>query len=98
MKKFVAAAALLFCATGVWAAPDMGKYNKSCGVCHNAGAAGAPKVGDVAAWAPRMAKGMDALIASVTKGMGAMPPRGMCFDCSTDDYKALIEYMAGPAK
>ena len=63
-------------------------------VCHSAGAAGAPKTGDATAWKPRMDKGMDALVASVDKGMGAMPPKGMCFDCTPDEYKALIEYMS----
>ena len=71
-------------------------YNKTCVVCHAAGTANAPKTGDAAAWEPRMAKGMDALVASVEKGMNAMPPKGMCFDCSADDYKALIEFMAKP--
>ena len=70
------------------------RYNKTCGVCHTSGAAGAPKTGDVAAWEERMAKGMDALVESVDKGMNAMPPKGMCFDCSADEFKALIEYMA----
>jgi cytochrome c5 len=70
------------------------RYSKSCAVCHASGAAGAPKTGVAADWDPRMAKGMDALVASVEKGMNAMPPKGMCFDCSADDYKALIELMA----
>jgi cytochrome c5 len=69
------------------------RYNKTCTVCHAAGAAGAPKTGVPAEWESRMAKGMPALVDSVEKGMGAMPPKGMCFDCSADDYKALIEYM-----
>ena len=30
-------------------------------------------------------------------GLNAMPPKGMCFDCTDDEYKALIEYMAKPA-
>jgi len=34
------------------------------------------------------------LVASVEKGLNAMPPKGMCFDCSADEYKALIEYMS----
>lgn len=97
MKKILAAAALL-CATGAIAEPDMDKYNKSCAVCHASGAANAPKTGDAAAWEPRLAKGMDALVASVSTGMNAMPPKGMCFDCSDEDYKALIEYMAKPAE
>lgn len=70
------------------------RYSKTCAVCHTAGAAGAPKTGDAAQWAPRMEKGMDALVTSVDKGMNAMPPKGMCFDCSADEFKALIEYMA----
>ena len=57
-----------------------------------------PKTGDAEAWAPRMAKGMDALVASVNKGLNAMPPKGMCFDCTDADYAALIQYMSEPAK
>ena len=97
MKKLLTVA-LLLCATGVYAAPDMAKYNKSCGVCHASGAAGAPKTGDVAAWAPRLAKGADVLVAAVTDGLNAMPPKGMCYDCTADDYKALIDYMAKAAE
>lgn len=74
------------------------RYNKTCIACHSSGAAGAPKTGDAAAWAPRLAKGMDALVQSVEKGLNAMPPKGMCFDCSADEYKALIEYMSVAAQ
>lgn len=70
------------------------RYNKTCAVCHASGAAGAPKTGVPADWEARMAKGMDIMVASVNNGLNAMPPKGMCFDCSADDYKALIEYMA----
>ncbi len=97
MKKIIAAS-LALCASVAFAEPDMDKYNKSCAVCHNSGAANAPKTGDAAAWEPRMAKGMDALVQSVSGGLNAMPPKGMCFDCSDEDYKALIEYMAKPAQ
>ena len=72
------------------------RYNKSCAVCHAAGVANAPKTGDAAAWGTKMEKGLDALVASVEKGLNAMPPKGMCFDCTADDYKALIEYRAKP--
>ena len=97
MKKILAAV-LMVSAAGAIAAPDMAKYDKSCKVCHASGAAGAPKTGDVAAWEPRMAKGMDAMVLSVSNGLNAMPPKGMCYDCSADDYMALIEYMAAPAQ
>ena len=98
MKKILAVTLTLF-AAGAFAQDDiMAKYDKSCKVCHATGAAGAPKTGDAAAWAPRMEKGMDTLVASVTNGLNAMPPKGMCFDCSDADYQALIEYMAKPAE
>ena len=50
-------------------------YAQVCSTCHAAGVAGAPKVGDKAAWAPRIAQGIDALTASAIKGKGAMPPQ-----------------------
>lgn len=97
MKKILTVA-LLLCATGVYAAPDMDKYNRSCAVCHASGAAGAPKTGDVAAWEPRLAKGTDVLVQSVANGLNAMPPKGMCYDCSDEDYKAMIDYMVKAAE
>jgi len=97
MKKLFAIVSMV-AASGAMAAPDMAKYDKSCKVCHASGAAGAPKTGDAAAWEPRMTKGMDVLVQSVNNGLNAMPPKGMCFDCSDDEYKALIEYMAAPAQ
>nr|WP_305121279.1 c-type cytochrome [Microbulbifer elongatus] len=72
------------------------KYQKSCHICHDTGVANAPKVHDVEAWKPRMDKGMNALLNSVKNGLNAMPPGGMCPDCSDGDYKALINYMASP--
>ena len=70
------------------------QYGKSCAVCHAAGAAGAPKTGVPSEWASRMEKGMETLVKSVKDGLNAMPPKGMCFDCSDEDYQALIEFMA----
>jgi cytochrome c5 len=54
-------------------------YDQSCTYCHASGAAGA--------------KGMDTLVKHVEEGYNAMPPGGMCGDCSKEDYRALIEYM-----
>ncbi len=74
-------------------------YNKSCATCHNVGVAGAPKTGDVAAWAPRIEQGMDTLYASAINGMPpAMPAKGMCFSCSDDDLRALVDYMVDASK
>ncbi len=73
-------------------------YKQSCTFCHQAGVSLAPKTHDVAAWEQRKAKGMDVLLASVNKGMGAMPPKGMCATCTDDQFEALIEYMAAQAQ
>lgn len=74
------------------AAPAL--YARSCQVCHGSGVAGAPKLGDKAAWAPRLAQGIDGLVASSIKGKGAMPPRGGT-TASDADIRATVEYMVG---
>ena len=51
-------------------------YNGQCAACHAVGAAGSPKFGDAAAWAPRIQTGYDALLNSALKGKGAMAPQG----------------------
>ena len=51
-------------------------YQAQCTACHSSGAAGAPKTGDAAAWAPRVKTGFDALLNSAMKGKGAMAPQG----------------------
>jgi cytochrome c5 len=68
-------------------------YQESCQACHAAGVAGAPKLGDKEAWAPRIAKGNEALFSSVSNGLNAMPPKGGCMSCSEDGLRAAIEYM-----
>lgn len=68
-------------------------YQSKCFACHGTGAAGAPKLGDAAAWAPRIAQGMDTLLTNATNGLKAMPPKGLCMECSADDLKAVVEYM-----
>ena len=99
MKKLFAA--ILMCsAAGALAEPTPAIYQRSCFACHSTGAAGAPKTHDTAAWAPRIAKGMPVLLEAVKKGLNAMPPTGMCANCTDADYTALIEFMstAAPAK
>lgn len=68
-------------------------YNQNCMACHMTGAAGAPKLGDAAAWGPRIEKGMDALMNSVYNGIGAMPARGLCLTCSDEELRAIVNYM-----
>jgi cytochrome c5 len=68
-------------------------YMQSCWACHNSGAAGAPRVGDTAAWATRMEKGFEAVLANSINGINAMPPKGMCMTCSDDQLRELVQYM-----
>jgi cytochrome c5 len=70
-------------------------YQTSCQACHATGVAGAPKLGDKDAWAPRIAKGNDAMFSSVKNGLKAMPPKGTCMGCSEDELRAAMEYMVG---
>lgn len=80
------------------AADGKAVYDKTCVACHATGVANAPKLGDKAAWAPRVATGRDALVASVVKGKGAMPPKAGAANLSDDDIKAAVDYMVGAAK
>ncbi len=73
-------------------------YDGKCSACHVSGVAGAPKLGDAEAWAPRLEKGPDALLASVTNGLGAMPPMGTCNDCTGEQLVALIDLMTASVK
>ena len=96
VRNILKVAAVIVAVTTVpaFAEADMAKYGKSCAMCHESGAAGAPKTGDVKAWEPRLAKGMDVLMESVKNGLNAMPPTGLCSDCTNEEYQALINYMA----
>jgi cytochrome c5 len=72
-------------------------YTQLCQTCHAAGVAGAPKLGDKAAWAPRLALGVDGLTASAIKGKNAMPPKGG--STATDaELKAVVAYMVSTVK
>lgn len=72
-------------------------YKQACFACHAAGVAGSPKFGDKAAWAPRIATGIDTLTANAIKGKGAMPPKGGT-SASDADIRAAVEYMVSAAK
>lgn len=68
-------------------------YDATCGVCHNSGVAGAPKLGDKAGWSARVAAGMDTLVAHSINGIRAMPPRGGNPKLSDAEVRAAVEYM-----
>ena len=80
------------------AASGKSVYDASCQACHGAGVAGAPKLGDKAAWAPRIGTGIAALQTSVLKGKNAMPPKGGNLSLSDADVKAAVDYMVSQAK
>ena len=67
-----------------------------CGKCHAKGIDGAPKIGDRAAWAPRLKQGVDALVLSAIRGHGGMPPRGDQADLTDGEIKKAITYMFNP--
>ena len=73
-------------------------YNKTCALCHAAGVAGAPKPGDKADWAPRIAQGKDTLykhaIEGFTGAKGLMPARGAS-TLTDDEVKTTVDYMVG---
>jgi cytochrome c5 len=73
-------------------------YDTTCHVCHGAGVAGAPKLGDKAAWAPRIKQGLDALHQSALKGKGAMPPKGGNTSLSDADVQAAVDFMVSQSK
>lgn len=91
-------AALSLVAVQAHAASGKEVYDQTCAACHASGAAGAPKLGDKAAWAPRIATGGAALQASALKGKGVMPAKGGNGGLSDADVTAAVEYMVGQSK
>ncbi|MBA2593641.1 MAG: cytochrome c5 family protein [Gammaproteobacteria bacterium] len=83
---------------------DKGKtvYDTACVVCHQTGVGGAPKIGDKAAWADRIAQGESTLADHAIKGFqgktGMMPPKGGRAELSDEDVKAAVSYMVGASQ
>lgn len=77
-------------------------YNSTCIACHAAGVAGAPKLGDQAAWGPRIEKGIETLVQHAVDGFsgdtGFMPPRGTCGNCSDTELEKAVEYMVSESR
>ena len=82
--------------------PGEAVYNQACVACHGAGIAGAPKFGDKAAWAPRIAQGMDLLHTHSLQGYqgkaGYMPPKGGRTDLSDQSVINAVDYMVAASK
>lgn len=100
MKKLVLAATVALATTGMTAvlADSKGIYQQACFACHGTGAAGAPKLGDKANWAPRIKQGMATLEEHAIKGFKAMPAKGGRMDLSDADIKAVVAYMVDQSK
>ena len=77
-------------------------FNQACVACHGAGIAGAPKFGDKAAWAPRIAEGLDTLHKHALGGFqgknGVMPPKGGRTDLSDKSVMNAVDYMVSKSR
>jgi cytochrome c5 len=69
-------------------------YNAACVACHGSGAAGAPKMGDSAAWSKRIAQGYDTLVSHAIKGIRAMPAKGGNPDLDDVEVARAVVHMA----
>ncbi|MBY4677786.1 c-type cytochrome [Marinobacterium sp. CAU 1594] len=91
-------AALVLLSASAQAMDAEAVFKGHCEACHTAGLGGAPKPGDKAAWAPRLAKGLDALTQTVLTGKGAMPPKGTCMNCDEGQIKAAVQLFVDRAQ
>jgi len=108
MSRFVSAAlvgAALFVSGNAFAydaAAGKATYDASCATCHKTGMMGAPKVGDKAAWAPRIAQGMNTLVSKSIKGYkgtkGMMPAKGGNAKLTDAQVGNAVAYMVGQSK
>ena len=74
-------------------------YSTKCFTCHATGAASAPKLGDAAAWAARLAeRSTEGMYNSAWAGFKAMPAKGLCMDCTEDEIKAAVDHMLAKSK
>jgi cytochrome c5 len=94
----LAAAMALTGAAAALAADGKAVYDKTCVACHATGVANAPKLGDKAAWAPRIASGKAAMVASVKNGKNAMPPKAGNAALTDDEIGAAVDYMTAASK
>jgi cytochrome c5 len=80
------------------AAEGKAVYDKTCFACHQQSVAGSPKLGDKEAWAPRIKTGAAAMVQSVIKGKGAMPPKAGNPSLSDAEIRAAVDFMVSQSK
>ena len=68
-------------------------YNTYCTGCHTTGAGGAPKLGDATAWQPLLKQGIKTLYDNAIKGIGGMPPKGTCINCTDQEIQNAVTYL-----
>jgi len=68
-------------------------YMATCFACHNSGAGGAPNPNNPDDWTARLERGMDSIMTNVVNGINAMPAKGLCFNCTNEDLRAVVDYM-----
>jgi len=73
-------------------------YSIYCASCHSAKGSEAPQAFNASIWKPRLDKGPDKVLANTIKGIGNMPPQGMCIECTQADLRELVRYMSGKTK
>lgn len=71
----------------------MRMWSQSCALCHVDGKGGAPHVGNVDEWLPRLAQGEEVLLTHTLEGLNNMPPLGYCMACEREDFLAMINFM-----
>ena len=73
-------------------------YDQFCFACHATGVTDAPRFGNAEDWAPRIAKGVDTLLATTISGLNFMPVRGTCMPCSDEELRAAVDYLVETAQ
>ena len=93
MRKLVIFVSLILFTLPSFAQTPEEIFKGTCAMCHSSGVGGAPVVGNSEQWAPRIEKGVDALVSNVSKGIGIMPPSGGRKDLSVEELRSVIQYM-----
>lgn len=69
-------------------------YENNCAMCHDTGMANAPQPDQTDRWNTRLEEaGLDGIVSNAINGINAMPPRGMCTDCTDDEIRQVVEYI-----